>query len=119
MISARGVLSGAVRGTTVNKEGLLDCCYWYERQIVLLHTDRKHPAFRAAYSERVHCANAFRMSSTNSSLARKSCACRPIAFLEVFISWSADNTLPYAPVTHTNCPLASQAFICNISATLR
>jgi hypothetical protein len=59
------------------------------------------------------------MSSTNSSFARKSCACRSVAFLEVFISWSADSTVPYAPVSHTHFPLASLAFTCNIPATLR
>lgn len=46
----------------------------------LLHTDWKHQAFSVACSERVHCANAFRMCSSNLSHAVE-CARMSVALL--------------------------------------
>lgn len=49
--------------------------------ILLLHTNRKHQIFLVAYSVRVHCASMFRMGSSNSSLAMKSCASASVTLL--------------------------------------
>jgi hypothetical protein len=40
--------------------------------------------------------NTFRMDSSNSSLAAKSCACAYIAFLAGIFSWYADSSCVYA-----------------------
>jgi hypothetical protein len=56
------------------------------------YTDWKHEACRVACSERVYCANAFRMGSSNSPFTT-SCACASLAFLAGVISWSVDSSL--------------------------
>jgi hypothetical protein len=61
----RGVagVSGAVREWTAIRGSNRQSYY----------TDLQHPSFRVVCSERVNCANAFRMGSSNSSFATKSC----------------------------------------------
>ena len=49
--------------------------------VLLLHTNCKHQAFRRACSEKVDCANAFRMGSSDSSLIATSWACASFSFL--------------------------------------
>jgi hypothetical protein len=51
----------------------------------------KEQAFRGACSKPAHCANAFRMGSSNWSLTPTSCACAAIAFLAGIISWSVES----------------------------
>jgi hypothetical protein len=72
-------VSGAVRGTT----GLL----------LVGTTDWKHKRYRAACVESMHSANAFCISSSNSSFTTKSCSCASIPFLWGIISWSVDKHL--------------------------
>ena len=65
--------------------------YWRARQTVLLvHADEKRQAFRVSCSDRMGCANAFRMGSSNSS-NKKYCARASLAFVAENIL-SADNT---------------------------
>jgi hypothetical protein len=47
--------------------------------------------WKAFFSERVPCANAFRMSSSNSSFTTTSCSCASITLLAGIISWSGDS----------------------------
>jgi hypothetical protein len=65
-------------------------CWWKRQAVLVLHTDRKHQAFRVAGSERVRCTNASRMGNSNSSFTAKSCACVFVAFLACIISLSVD-----------------------------
>jgi hypothetical protein len=64
------------------------------KTVLLLHTDWKHQVFAVVCSERLECANAFRVGSSNPSLARRSCACASLASVAGISSWSVDlNTL--------------------------
>ena len=78
-------LSGAVWGTAAGRSGRhLYCC-----------TQTKNfQAFRVTCSDRVHCANAFRMDSSNSPFATKSCACASVSFLagDLFLVWVDSTT---------------------------
>ena len=67
-------------GALLAVEGLPGCCQWEWQAVLLMLTDWKHKAFGVACSERVHCANAFRMGISNSSFPTKSCRCASIAF---------------------------------------
>ena len=86
-----GGVSGAVRVTP----GLL----------LVATTDWKHQAFRVACSQRVHCANAFRRDSSNSSFKTKFDTRASTAFLARIISWSVDSKwrsiISYAAVSRS------------------
>jgi hypothetical protein len=77
-------------GTTTTQE-----CSWRKRKaVLLLYTDWKHQVFAVACSEWLECASAFRVGSSNPSLARRSCACASLAFVAGISSWFVDfNTL--------------------------
>jgi hypothetical protein len=59
--------------------------------VLLLNTNGKHQQFEQRVMGRVNCANAFRMASSNSSFAMKSCARASTALLAGVISWPVDN----------------------------
>jgi hypothetical protein len=86
------VVSGAVRGTAGYREAYWTAIGRNDRQLCY-YTDWEHQVFRVACSDRVHCANAFRMGSNNSSLTTRSYACASIAFLAGIMSWSVDSIL--------------------------
>jgi len=66
---------------------------WCERQTVLpLHIYWKRQASWVACSEGGHCANAFRMGSSDPSVTAKYCACASVFFLARSISLSVDHT---------------------------
>jgi len=87
------VMSDRVRKTAHWKGGgeLLKC-YWQEQNLPLIHTDCQLCSFRVACSERVYCANVFRMGSNNSSFTTNSRACSVVAFLAGIIFSSVDST---------------------------
>ena len=72
-------VSGAVQrssgysGTTDRSDRLLYCYY----------TQTENNGFPGAYSERLHCENAFRMDSSNASFVTKYSTCASVAFLSV------------------------------------
>jgi len=69
--------------------GLLDCCWCERRTVWLLY--RHWIAFRVACGERMHCAYAFGMGSSNSTSTMRSCA-----RVSGIISWPVDSiTTPY------------------------
>ena len=59
-----------------------------ERQAILLDTDRKQQTFGVSCSNKVYCANAFRMGSCIWPSTTKPCAFVPIALLVRIISWT-------------------------------
>jgi hypothetical protein len=71
MNALRAGVSGRVLGSkyrinyrmAIGRSDRQFCCY--------THTRRKHQAFQVAHSERVHCANAYRLDSSISSFATK------------------------------------------------
>jgi hypothetical protein len=90
-IPARVGVSGAVRGYVY--------CRNTRRLLVVGATDntvtthrRKHEALRVACSKAVHCVNAFRIGSSNSSFSREPCAGASIAFVAGVTSLSVDYT---------------------------
>jgi hypothetical protein len=58
----------------------------------VIHADCQLYSLRVACSERVYCANGFRMGSSNTSFATNSRACAVVTFLSGIISSSADST---------------------------
>jgi hypothetical protein len=78
---------GAVRGTAGYSiaVGRSNALFYHYKS-----TAWKHRALRVACSECVHCANAFRMDSSNTSFTTKSCPRTSIALLVGIISWPVD-----------------------------
>ena len=72
--------------------GIGSADWWEQQTVLLLHIDWKRQAFQVACSERGHCANAFRMGSSNPSVTAKCCASASVTFLARSISLSVDNT---------------------------
>ena len=92
-------MSGAVRRTAGYTCEIIDC-YWQVRQTaLLLNIGEKYRAF----SDRLHCADAFRLDGRNSSFTTKICAYTSIAFLVGVISYSVDSTLHVKPVYLAQC----------------
>jgi hypothetical protein len=61
----------------------------WERQAILLDTDQKQQTFRIACSNKMYCANAFKMVSCIWSSTTKPCAFVPIALLvRITFSWT-------------------------------
>jgi hypothetical protein len=90
----RGIVSSAVRGATIG-------------------TDWKRRAFRVACCVRVLCANAFRISSSNSSSTTKSCVCpfTSISFLAGIISRSADSNRPMLKETDASLTCSASTYV--------
>ena len=63
-----------------------------------------------ACSERGHCANAFRMGSSDPSVTAKYCACASVVFLARSISLSVDHT-DEMPLTTPSCAVILDIFI--------
>lgn len=80
-------MSGAVRQTNGYRWK-----YWLGATD-LLQTDLKLQELRVTCTERVYCANAFRMDNSNTIFTMKYCACASIAFLGRIISWFVDCVL--------------------------
>jgi len=60
------------------------------RTVLPLHTEWERRTFQIACSEQIYRANVFRMGSSNSSCAAKSCTCASITFQAGIISLSVD-----------------------------
>jgi hypothetical protein len=61
-------------------------------------------AFRSEYTEGAHCGNVFRMVSSETSSAIKSCACASIAFLTEIICLVVEYVLSQVDVFgHPHC----------------
>jgi hypothetical protein len=80
---------GGVNGGNIGFVGDYWTAFGRSGRMFYYCTQTEHiEAFRIACIERVRCANAFRMGSSNSSFTTKSYACTSVAFLEGIISWS-------------------------------
>ena len=97
-------VSGTVRGTDDCRAGLLNCCWWEG----LLETH--WTAFQVPRGERVHCACAFRMGSSNSSSTTRSCTC-----FSGIISWPVDSiTTPYNMTASLNNAVNKYAHVAGV-----